>query len=1130
MKNLKKILIVIAVLALLVASFATVIVADEDQSKGSVAEIEKWVTTIESEIAKPSTDARRNPVGKVTSAYEYVRNTALDWDGVIGTPEYDAAIAKLEVLCVQVASELSTKAKTADDLAAAYTFIVSCAPAETTAGYADVVAAITAKNEVYTEESYSLISMPVYDAENIDHAKLYSDIFRVKSADGKITDGTNAQIRNLYKLIKACPWVSEEKATKYSMAAYDLTTLMLDEYEYFLQNKTDSSDDYFKTVNDIRSIEAFVVATDISKAAGYSATMDRLNAGLAIAEAAIEAKRKSLDELAPFEEYDYGVFLQKNWDGSKTPEEYSELTTSEKQKYDEENSHFPYPNASGGHKTEKVFESLYGRENNGYLKFMYGVGNNIHHYTYFDLAKAKGKEDDGLVFEWDMRVNEKADTSIVMQGVDTINKEAGLSVFQTLFVTLRGDENFVKLRNLGDNKYSIQQVPTEDRSFAEKAMVLDVWTHFIMTYNPETRMGALYVNYEKVFDIYHFGYAKVNANYRFGPNSTSGWEGWDFDNFDMYYGTAFRIKDKFSSMSEDEKFEYFVNYAFDGMGHPEEYLSRDNAYKKAELLVGKYGDTHPGVIKFRSIDYKTDIKDPAMKQNLGILTEKITKLENDFAVTTENITVITDTIKDINAFVSKNASLIDKADTSEGGYQDMMAVMYNIEANVKKLEILKKFVDAVIRFERATTLSARTRYANLAAEFYAEAEYELEENRIFVANDPVVVDFEKGFNGQKVEGGKDDDKYLKPTDKDGKPTPGYIAEDDPRYVQIFEYYDTFAKLLAEREKLENSKNIINAMNTISKMDGYEATDAFFAANYDELKPYTTLIRSYISNGSYDTEYPGIDEAIASFFEMDPYFFERLQLEHIDAIEKMLAKYDKVSTLVEKVAVVNSVKAYFEENDTALNNTTINKATRTRVEDEREALEKLMAQNDVYAIELEGYEESYLDVLTQQTEYFINIINHMNSVITFAEIKDLFEEASVYYYGINLNVEGALEAAEKYAEYRAYIDAVNTSNEAFAMYMKDLAFIVNDEDIVGVEKRDEMFKVLKNINVYIDFVDATNKNIAKQLETYYAALEAYENNITAIENAVYEGVQFTNAIRTIKLPATVLSVIGKLINN
>ena len=99
-----------------------------------------------------------------------------------------------------------------------------------------------------------------------------------------------------------------------------------------------------------------------------------------------------------------------------------------------------------------------------------------------------------------------------------------------------------------------------------------------------------------------------------------------------------------------------------------------------------------------------------------------------------------------------------------------------------------------------------------------------------------------------------------------------------------------------------------------------------------------------------------------------------------------------------------------------------------------------------------------------------------------------------------------------------------------MYMKDLAFIVNDEDIVGVENRDEMFKVLKNINVYIDFVDATNKNIAKQLETYYAALEAYENNITAIENAVYEGIQFTNAIRTIKLPATVLSVIGKLINN
>ena len=125
-------------------------------------------------------------------------------------------------------------------------------------------------------------------------------------------------------------------------------------------------------------------------------------------------------------------------------------------------------------------------------------------------------------------------------------------------------------------------------------------------------------------------------------------------------------------------------------------------------------------------------------------------------------------------------------------------------------------------------------------------------------------------------------------------------------------------------------------------------------------------------------------------------------------------------MVEKVAVVNSVKAYFEESDTALNNTTIKKAARDRVEDEREALEKLWAQNEVYEAELKGYETSYLDVLTQQTEYFINIINHMDSVIVFSEIEDLFDEASVYYYGINLNVEGALEAAKKIWEENDYL--------------------------------------------------------------------------------------------------------------
>lgn len=1116
MKKLTKILIVIAMLALLIASFATVVGAEEEKKPGSVATINAKIAAIEAELAKPDSDENKNPKSKVTAAYEYIRDPDLVWDGISDTAEYLEAVAKVDGYCVQVATAICNKFSevTADNVTPAtaaineaYAFVVACAPAETTAGYAEFKANVTTKNDAIVELKYAAVKMPEAGSET-----LYTQMNSARVA-----------VRDLFKQIKKCPWVSDELYTKYSMMAYDLTTFMLDEYEAFLEIATTSDADYFKTVNDIRTVEAFVEATDISKADGYAATIDRLKAGLKIANDAVDAKRKSLDELAPFEEYDLGYYLQKYFNGQLTAEEYAALSNDEKIAYDNDNGHLPYPNAQGGHKTERVFEELYGSGENGYLKFMYG-SDSIHHYTYFELNKASGKEEYGFVFEWDIRINEVVN-SITLQDLDTVRKEGGYSVFATLFSYISGSDNFVSVIN-GSNdakqtQYSI--VKGYARTEYKEAMVTDVWTHCTLTYNPETKMGELYINYVKVLDLYHFGPEKTTTQIRFGPSNLSNWEGWDIDNIEIYYGTEFRITDKFSKMTPDEQFKYFVDYAYDGMGNKEEYLARNNAYNKAKVLLSKYPASNPSVVKFKEIDYDNDIKYPAMEQNLGILTEKVNNLKDNIAVTTENITKISDAIAEINSFVSKNAALIDKADTKAGGYQDQMKIVYSTEANLKKLEILNKFVDALVKFERATTLSALTRYAAKAAEIYAEAEYEIEENRLFVANDPVVIDFEKLLNGQKLEDGT----YIKPTDDKGNPTPGYKDENDPTYIKIFEYYDSFASLLSAREKLENAKNIINAMNAVTDMDGYEATDAFFEANYEEIKSYTLLVRSYINSNNYDAEYPGVAEAIEKFNEMDPYFYEQLQLEHIEILTEMVAKYHTVNTLVEKVAVVNSVKAYFENEDTALNNTTISKAVSMRVEDEREALLKLQSQNDVYEYELLGYDEAYLDVLTQQTEYFINIINHMDSVIVFSEIEDLFEDASVYYYGINLHVEGALEAAEKYAEYREYIASVNANNAAFSMYMKDLDYALNCE---GVEKRDETFLALKNLSTYVDFVDEGNKNIARQLETYNKELAAYEKTITAVESAIYESVQFGNALRTIKLPATVLSVIGRLTNN
>ena len=1167
MKNLKKILIVVAMLALLLVSFATVSGAEEEANKGSVAEIEKYITKIEAEFEK--TDG--NPVNEVTSAYDYIHDPTLVWEGVSETAEYKTAVAKLDKYCVQAADSICPEEKVeqgsinsvTNGVNTVYAFLTKCGPAEETEGYAALKAKITAKNEEVTEYLYALISVPTVEVKTETPEEPAPETPAPAETDSEQTDpeGTTPEepapetpapaptredydaiysalntgrvsTKNLFKQLKKCPWVSEEAADKYDAIAQELVDLMLDAYYVFVDSAdAKSSSDYFKTVNDIRTVEAFVMNT-ITAEKMTAISFRRMIDGLEIAEAAVEAQRKELDKLAPFDEYDLGYYMQRYYEP-----DVKDLGDD-----------ISVANAKKAHRTEKVTETIYtgyneatgaySTDENTFTKFVCAsTDEKIHLYSYIPLSKAKGMSEYGVVFEWDMRVNDQNSNAISLQDEDRVRTENGSAQFANLFDTVTGTDNFIGLKQGEAKTFSVSTLTKEDRDNNKvmDAMVIDVWTHFTITYDPETRVGTLYVNYMPIFEIYHFNYEKLQSQFRFGPSATMGWEsGWDLDNIEIYYGTAFRITDKFSSMTTKQQFEYFVNYAHGEDGYETEYLSRNSAYNKAKLMLKEYKAAYGEdtfVKKFNEIDYDNDIKVPAMAQNIKILTEKVANLQK-LAINTTNKTRISDTIADINAFVSKNGSLINKADTSDTGYQAQMAIVYSTEADVKKLDYIEAFVAELEKFERATTLSARTRYALAAAEIYAQAEYDIEENRNFVIerNDPVVIAFEKKLNNQVVDLGEGKTGYLQPTDDKGNPTPGYLAEDDPAYIQLFEYYYSFESLLVAREKLENSKNIINAVNSIIGMKGYAATDEFFEANYDAIKPYTLLIRGYINSAKYDESYEGVEEAIEKFLEMDPYFFEKLQLEHIATLEEMLAKYDAVNTFIEKVAVVNSVKAYFDSADTALNNTTITKAVRMRVEDEREQLLKLQGQNEVYENELKGYENSYLDVLNQQTQYFINIINHMDSIVSFSEIEELFDEATVYYYGINLNVEGALEAAEKYADYRAYIASVNESNDAFTMYMKNLTSILNDEEIVGKEKRDELFSTLKSLSTYVDFVDAGDRNIAGGLERYYTELAAYESGISAIDGAIYQANQFANALRTNKLPATVLSVIGRLIND
>ncbi len=1171
MKNLKKILIVIAMLALLVTSVVVVIGAEEEEDGYSVTELSSYVTTLklEMENSEPNPEMQAK---KLVDAYTFAHDiTAEQLDALSATDlaKYNEECGKIEQYALTVATNLYGLIKVAEeDTAKSGIEKIDSRVAEIlkVKKYLDAIENYSGGSE-YDEIWTNL------DAKN---AEVIADYYTVVSENSDYTDAAKLEAARvatvkLYTQMNAYPISDAELARTYSLTAYDIARKMLDNYNALPDRSLtvdDVSDEfftleegqtvtvemkeewlrsqYFKRINGIMLVQSFINVADISSSDSYSAFMDDYNNAMTSRNEELADQREKLASEADLVQYDYGHYKNLNFDGDWTTETAFEYATANPGNIDGEQ-----------YKVERLFETMDGKTT-GYQSFFYGDPNKVaadkipHNYGMVRSSAIIDREE-GFVMEWDLRINEQFKSNSMSV---TSYSQDGSGKHVCLFTIAAGTDGYLTIHNTTRSNAQLMQNSDLPKVTVSDAMAVGVWTHFSMTYNTQTKLGKLYVNYQYICDISYHGKdtGKKDSLFWFNAGSPENWGGWDIDNYEVYYGNQVRIPDKFSHMSDEDRFVYFVNFAEYGIDDPskstqqlkENYLARNTAYERAKALFSKFENTpklKDTVDLFKQIQetYVIAIKKPAMDANLEKIQGKVSEIL-DGELTTENKDKKLELIKDLNSFVTKNSALINKADTTPvTGYQAQMSLVYALEADIEVLDTAVKFVEEMTKFSKATALSALTRHAASAEAVYSLAFTE-EYARNLVLDDPVVKKFEQQLNGQIVDGTE-----LKEGDE------GYLSRDDENYIRLFDYYNNISKKLLERAKYENSKKIINAIDYITDIDGYVDTAEFWAANYSTIYDYMNMIRNFVNKDNYDAENADVAEdvaaAILKFREIDVYFYERLQMEHIQNIEAILAEYAKASTGIEKYAIVKSAQDYFEINDTALNNTAINKAVRMAVEDEKARLLELnKIVNDVYSVEVKAmcevdengeitgnYKDAYLDVLEQQTEYFINTVNYMNTAITgqmnvlisFSEFVELFDEATTYYYGINVNVEGAQEAVGKYAEYRAYITEVRENNAMLATYAKNIEDALLLE---GAEKRDALYAALKNCREYVDAVAKDDSAVAGYLATYNTELAKYEAGVSALKAAIYESVQFTNAVRSESLPVTVLSVIGRLIND
>lgn len=522
-----------------------------------------------------------------------------------------------------------------------------------------------------------------------------------------------------------------------------------------------------------------------------------------------------------------------------------------------------------------------------------------------------------------------------------------------------------------------------------------VWTHIAMTYNPVTKMIQMYVNYEKAGEPYQEGGTGCTdwdwtEGLRLGSNNSSGTV--SFDNLTTYVGTAPRTVDRFKDMSAEDKFLTFGTYLEKYQQNPEAMRITDVNYSYSQMssLLQKYWSTITN-------SYITD--DPDLRHMVDIYrtTDKESIRKAMGVITLNGLKELYDHLMSINsgtAYVNDKASAMGKidkyielnSDTLDITTDEYKKLMADIDVQRVAIELgarVKKFADAIQRFELAPSLAAMTRHYENCASIYGD-----------------------GFDLDTLS----------------------AYPDLPDLIRKFQNLRT---TLQTKTKEANSKSIVECMGYVAKYDREE-----YEEKYEEINKYIVIVRNLVTpneDGSlkYQVGYLGLSSALRLYEEVNGFFFERLQLEHIAKLSAELNKYTTLDSYIEKLGVCIFIRNYVATNAVDQDNAEIRRIIEScAVFEEELGLKDGKEDPDRPNYQLEKYKK----LIEQNTVYFVDTVNRMVFIDGYADLKKTYDDVMKIYYYMNIDSAEVQAAQKEFAKYENILREMETHSELFIKAM------------------------------------------------------------------------------------------------
>lgn len=617
------------------------------------------------------------------------------------------------------------------------------------------------------------------------------------------------------------------------------------------------------------------------------------------------------------------------------------------------------------------------------------------------------------------------------------------------------------------------------------AIVPGQWTHITLVLDPETYFYKLYVEgqYITEYNAKHengikFDYSKVAFRVS-GGNGTSGEIA--VDNITIYGGDSYRIHDRLKTMTDDEKFCYYVDYL---VNENNLVAERSLAYDVAKPLLENYWvvdengagsyteaaladeNLKAAVDTYRAFDIDTFLAEVSLR-NLEGYVELVKNLQS---VSRETATAAKrkSLIADIAAYLAKNGENLNRElDSNNDGvsdYHEYDAIVSKISREANYDANALDFIRYIERFEAAQTLTAKQRNYNKAVEL--------------AENDGIDIAF-------------------------------IFDEDHPdrsKFTALLSAYDIYRnadKVIYTLTKDNNSKKIVQCVNKINMY----TTEEEWLANREFMEEYLMLLKDIVfgvgTEGEplYDPEYAGIDAALAFYHESYDFFYALLQEEHIAYITELLELVKQTDAYIEKMGLIALAENYVLVQD-------------INYEDER--ITDLLNDLETARAELELREADYATLLKQNSVYFKNLVERMRTAQTYDEQVKYLNEAYLLYFYIDVTVEGTARAVEIFDEYKVNLDRIAVSSvkflEAVAIYK-------------ACETEDEKYAALVECYYNAQFVEMSYEGAAEAMEEYLAAYNAYMEYAEAVNAEITVS---ANAVGSLRSNCGITNVIAIII--